>query len=164
MRLYGLKKSKGPVIIAVSEIGYGRTTGSQILSDNLEQSKWINFKNKYTHYLRFPYPWYLKKMKKTALEILDEDLKTLKKKINPSKDISGIILETFQGWGALFYPKEYVKKLSEFCKKNKILFAFDEIRQGLEELEKFGFQHYDVVPDMICRCGKELGEDYLYQH
>ena len=49
-------------------------------SDNLEQSKWINFKNKYTHYLRFPYPWYLKKMKKTSLEILDEDLKKLQKK------------------------------------------------------------------------------------
>ena len=157
MRLYGLKKSKGPVIIAVSGNWHGRTTGSQILSDNLEQSKWINFKNKYTHYLRFPYPWYLKKMKKTSLEILDEDLKKLSKKINPSKDISGIILETFQGWGALFYPKEYVKKLSEFCKKNKILFAFDEIQAGFGRTgKKFGFQHYDVVPDMIC-CGKGIG-------
>ena len=47
LRLYGLKKSKGPVIIAVSGNWHGRTTGSQILSDNLEQSKWINFKNKY---------------------------------------------------------------------------------------------------------------------
>ena len=45
-----------------------------------------------------------KKNEKTSLEILDEDLKKLKK--NKSfKDISGIILETFQGWGALFYLK-----------------------------------------------------------
>ena len=147
MRLYGLKKSKGPVIIAVSGNWHGRTTGSQILSDNLEQSKWINFKNKYTHYLRFPYPWYLKKMKKTSLEILDEDLKKLSKKINPSKDISGIILETFQGWGALFYPKEYVKKLSGFCKKNKILFDLMKFRQGLEELEK----NLDFNTTMLCQ-------------
>ena len=29
------------------------------------------------------------------------------------------MLETFQGWGAIFYPKEFVKEISKFCKKIK---------------------------------------------
>ena len=81
----------------------------------------------------------------------------MSKKINLYKDISGIILESFQGWGALFYPKEYVKKLGRICKKYKILLAFDEIQAGFGRTgKKFGFEHYDVKPDMIC-CGKAMG-------
>lgn len=157
MRLYGLKKSKGSSIISISGNWHGRTTGSQLLSDNKEQSKWINFKSKNTYYLRFPYPWYLKKKQKTSLELLDEDLKKLSKRINFNKDVSGVILETFQGWGALFYPKKYVQKISNFCKKNKILLAFDEIQAGFARTgKKFGFEHYDVHPDIIC-CGKGIG-------
>ncbi len=157
IRLFALKNKKGLGIISVSGNWHGRTTGSQLLSDNSEQSNWIKFKNKEIYHLRFPYPWTLKKYNKTSLEILDEDLRNLSKKINISKKISGIVLETFQGWGALFYPKEYVKKLSKFCKKNKILFVFDEIQAGFGRTgKKFGFQHYGVKPDIIC-CGKGIG-------
>ncbi len=157
IRLYSINQNKGFGIITISGNWHGRTTGSQLLSDNRNQSSWIKYNNKEIYHLRFPYPWLLKKLKKTSLEILNEDLNKLSKKIKFSKDISGIILETFQGWGALFYPKEYVKKLSSFCKKYKIILAFDEIQAGFGRTgKKFGFEHYNVKPDMIC-CGKAIG-------
>ena len=67
------------------------------------------------------------------------------------------MIETFQGWGALFYPKKYIKKLAEICKKNDILITFDEMQSGFSRTGKnFGFQHYGITPDLIC-CGKGMG-------
>ena len=40
-------------------------------------------------------------------------------KINPKK-IYGIILETFQGWGTIFYPKSFIHEIKKFSKKNNI--------------------------------------------
>ena len=34
-------------------------------------------------------------------------------------------METFQGWGAIFYPKEFVQEISTLQKHN-ILLALDE--------------------------------------
>ena len=71
-----------------------------------------------------------------------------------------IILETFQGWGAIFYPKIYVKEIEKFCKKNNILLCFDEMQSGFARTgKKFGYHHYDVNPDMIC-CGKGMGAGF----
>ena len=67
------------------------------------------------------------------------------------------MLETFQGWGAIFYPKDYVLYIKEFCKKNKILLSFDEMQAGFGRTGKnFGFQNYNVIPDLIA-CGKGMG-------
>ena len=67
------------------------------------------------------------------------------------------MLETFQGWGAIFYPKEFVKEISKLCKKNKILLTFDEMQAGFARTgKKFGYEHYEVKPDLIC-CGKGMG-------
>ena len=69
----------------------------------------------------------------------------------------GVMIETFQGWGALFYPKGYIKTLIKICKKNDILVTFDEMQAGFSRTGKnFGFQHYGVTPDLIC-CGKGMG-------
>ena len=71
-----------------------------------------------------------------------------------------MILETFQGWGAVFYPKDFVKAAEKFCKDNDIVLTFDEMQAGFARTGKaFGFQHYDVVPDLIC-CGKGMGNGY----
>ena len=71
-----------------------------------------------------------------------------------------MILESFQGWGAIFYPKDFVKEAENFCKENDIIFTFDEMQAGFARTGKaFGFQHYDVSPDLIC-CGKGMGNGY----
>ena len=70
------------------------------------------------------------------------------------------MLETFQGWGAIFYPKNYVKNIEKFCKKNNIILCFDEMQSGFARTgKKFGFEHYNVKPDMIC-CGKGMGSGF----
>ena len=46
------------------------------------------------------------------------------------------MLETFQGWGAIFYPLKFVKLIEKICAENNILLCFDESKQALEEQEK----------------------------
>ena len=156
MRLYAIKKKKRrPGIITLKGNWHGRTMGSQLMSDNLEQKKWIGFKDKNIHYLDFPYPWL-----KNKKNFFKDSLSKLKKKINFKKDICGIMLETFQGWGAIFYPRNYVKEIARFCKKNKILLCFDEMQSGFGRTgKKFGYMHYDVKPNLIC-CGKGMGSGF----
>ena len=67
------------------------------------------------------------------------------------------MLETFQGWGAIFYPKKYVQEINKICKKFNILLTFDEMQSGFGRTgKKFGYQHYGVDPDLIC-IGKAMG-------
>jgi 4-aminobutyrate aminotransferase-like enzyme len=67
------------------------------------------------------------------------------------------MLETFQGWGAVFYPNDFVKAIEKTCRQNDILLAFDEMQAGFGRTGKnFGYQHYGVQPDLIA-CGKGMG-------
>ena len=64
------------------------------------------------------------------------------------------MMETFQGWGALFYPIDFVKEVRNFASDNNLLLAFDEMQAGFGRTGKlFGYMHYDVKPGIIC-CGK----------
>ena len=70
------------------------------------------------------------------------------------------MLETFQGWGAFFYPNRFVKMIEKICKKNNILLCFDEMQAGFGRTgKKFGFEHYKVKPDLIC-VGKGMGSGF----
>jgi len=155
MRLYALKKKKKPGIICFEGNWHGRTMGAQLMSSNLLQKKWIGLRDKNIFHLPFPYPWKLKK--EDPVYFLKKNLLKLSKKINFKKDIAGVMLETFQGWGAIFYPKKFIKELKNFCKKNKILLCFDEMQSGFARTGyKFGFEYYNIKPDLIC-CGKGMG-------
>ena len=67
------------------------------------------------------------------------------------------MVETFQGWGALYYPKKYIKLLEKVCRKNNILLTFDEMQSGFARTGyNFGYEYYNVKPDLIC-CGKGMG-------
>jgi len=67
------------------------------------------------------------------------------------------MLETFQGWGAVFYPDDFVQGIERLCRRHGILLAFDEMQAGFARTGRaFGFQHYGVEPDLIC-CGKGMG-------
>lgn len=156
MRMYGQKKKKRRLgIICFEGNWHGRTLAAQMMSGNEDQKKWIGYKDKDIHHLPFPYPWKVSNL--SYEEFLQNSLKKLKKKINLKKDICGVMIETFQGWGALFYPKGYIQKLVKICKENDILVTFDEMQAGFSRTGKnFGFHHYDIIPDLIC-CGKGMG-------
>ena len=51
----------------------------------------------------------------------------------------------------------FIKAIEKFCLEEKIVLAFDEMQAGFYRTgKKFGFQHYDVNPDLIC-IGKGMG-------
>jgi 4-aminobutyrate aminotransferase-like enzyme len=156
MRMHGQKQGKRKLgIICFEGNWHGRTMGAQMMSGNIKQKEWIGYQDPNIYHLPFPYPWILKNNE--SKKFLIDSLKKIEKKINLKKDICGVMIETFQGWGAIYYPKEYVKLLFKICKKNNILITFDEMQSGFARTGyKFGYEYYGVKPDLIC-CGKGMG-------
>ncbi|WP_246837740.1 aspartate aminotransferase family protein [Leptospira bouyouniensis] len=156
MRLYGQKKGKKKGgIICFEGNWHGRTLGAQMMGWNPAQKEWIGYLDPNIHHLPFPYPWRDDAVK-NPVDFFKRGLEALckEKNINPQTDIAGFMLETFQGWGAIFYPKEFVQAVVEFAHQNDILVTFDEMQAGFGRTGKlFGYMHYDVEPDILC-CGK----------
>lgn len=156
MRMNGQKYRKRRLgIICLENNWHGRTLGAQMMSGNENQQKWIGYKDRDIHHIPFPYPWRVNGEGKTFLL---ESLKILSKKgIDISQDICGFMLETFQGWGAIFYPEDFVQEIEKICKENNILLTFDEMQSGFARTgRKFGYEHYKVTPDLLC-LGKGMG-------
>ena len=160
MRLFGQSRNKKRLgIIAFENNWHGRTMGAQLMSGNTKQKEWVGFEDRDIHHLSFPYPWV--NGHESGEAFFFNNINTLiKRGINPKNDLCGMILETFQGWGAIFYPKDFVKAAERFCKDNDIVLTFDEMQAGFARTGKaFGYEHYEVTPDLIC-CGKGMGNGY----
>lgn len=160
MRMNGQSIGKKRLgIVSLENNWHGRTMGSQMMSGNSKQKEWVGYEDKDIHHLKFPYPWILKE--ESGETFFNKNIQDLiQKGINPKTDICGMIFETFQGWGAIFYPKDFIKAAKKFCEENDIVLTFDEMQAGFARTGKaFGFQHYDVEPDLIC-CGKGMGNGY----
>lgn len=71
---------------------------------------------------------------------------------------AGIILETIQGGAGFIQPhNDFLKKVRERCTEMGALMILDEIQPGFGRTGKlFGFQNYDVVPDIVVM-GKGMG-------
>ncbi|MDB4158315.1 aminotransferase class III-fold pyridoxal phosphate-dependent enzyme [Gammaproteobacteria bacterium] len=160
MRMSGQSKGKKRLgIISLENNWHGRTMGAQMMSGNAKQKEWIGYDDKDIHHLSFPYPWALHGQSGESFFLKNIDA-LIKTGVDPKNDLCGMILETFQGWGAVFYPKDFVQAAEKFCRDNDIVLTFDEMQAGFARTGKaFGYQHYDVVPDLIC-CGKGMGNGY----
>lgn len=77
-------------------------------------------------------------------------------------NIASILLEGESGSsGCLQYPVGYLKQVRNICNKHGILLIIDEVMSGFGRTGKwFGFEHHDIVPDMICMA-KGLTSGYL---
>lgn len=71
---------------------------------------------------------------------------------------AGIILETIQGGAGFIQPhNDFLKKVRERCTEVGAMMILDEIQPGFGRTGKlFGFQNYDVVPDILVM-GKGMG-------
>ncbi len=156
MRLNGIKlgKKKGGILCFEGN-WHGRTLGAQMMGWNPSQKEWIGYLDPNIYHLPFPYPW-----REDAIEnprkYFRDSIKELieKNNIDPKTDLCGIMMETFQGWGAVFYPKEFVQEVALFAKENDLLLTFDEMQAGFGRTgELFGYMNYEVEPDLIA-CGK----------
>ncbi len=71
---------------------------------------------------------------------------------------AGVILETIQGGAGFIEPKDnYLLKVKKRCEEVGALLILDEIQSGVGRTGKlYGFENYDVVPDVFVT-GKGLG-------
>jgi len=83
------------------------------------------------------------------------DADAIEKAITPNT--AAVMVEPIQGEaGVIIPPAGYLKKVSEVCKNNKVLFIADEIQTGLGRTGKLFASHYeDIRPDIVT-IGKAL--------
>ena len=64
---------------------------------------------------------------------------------------AAVILETIQGGAGFILPKhDYLKRVKQKCEEVGALLILDEIQPGFGRTGAlFGFEHYDVVPDIL---------------
>ncbi|MDR1348166.1 MAG: aspartate aminotransferase family protein [Prevotellaceae bacterium] len=69
-----------------------------------------------------------------------------------------VIVEPVQGEAGIILPQnDFLKKLRKRCSEKGVLLIFDEIQTGFGRLGKlFAFEHYNVVPDILC-LAKSMG-------
>lgn len=75
--------------------------------------------------------------------------------------VGGVIVEPITAGGGVLAPvKEYFPMLREICDKYDVWLIVDEVVCGLGRTgEWFGYQHYDVVPDIVTTA-KGLASSY----
>ena len=156
MREQGIKKGKRRgVIVCIEGNWHGRTLGAQMMGWNPAQKAWIGYHDPNILHIPFPYPWD-PVVVEDPKQFFKDGIKNLcdEHGLDPTKDLCGFMLETFQGWGSVFYPTEFVQALSEFSKECDILVTFDEMQSGFGRTgQLFGYMHYGIEPDLLC-CGK----------
>ncbi|MFD0762182.1 aspartate aminotransferase family protein [Lutibacter aestuarii] len=78
--------------------------------------------------------------------------------IQITKNTAAVILETIQGGAGFIEPQNnFLKKVKEQCLKVGALLILDEIQSGIGRTGTFfGFENYNVIPDIIV-AGKGLG-------
>jgi len=77
---------------------------------------------------------------------------------NITTKTAAVVLETIQGGAGFILPKEgFLKKVKERCEAVDALLILDEIQPGFGRTGAlFGFEHYDIVPDILVM-GKGMG-------
>ncbi len=140
----------------VSFVGayHGSTYGSMTLS-----AVSLNMRRKMTplvsgvEYIPFPNS-YDRKENESEKEFVDRYWGYFENALNtylPVDEIAGIIIEAIQGDGGfLKMPQEYMDRLYKFTRDHNIVFAVDEINQGLGRSGKmWSIEHFGIAPDIL---------------
>lgn len=96
-------------------------------------------------------------------ECLDRFLLRLESNFEKHKEeLAAFIFEPILGSaGIIPLPREYVKLLRDLCNKYEVLLICDEVATGFGRTGKmFGFEHYEIIPDIIC-LSKCMNSGYL---
>ncbi len=152
MRQNGAAIHKDKIIILSFDGSYnGKTTGSQQLGGKEKGKQWIVNLDKDICHIPFPTEWYCKESDLSEDELFFRDLEKLANSGINLKNIAGIIMEPYQGWGALFYPQKYIDAMAKWAKENQVLITVDEVQSGFGRTGKlFGYEHYNMEPDIVC--------------
>lgn len=137
-------------IVTFEHAFHGRTLGAQQLGGLAGQDDWIVNLDPDIHHVPFPDGF------RTEDTSFDLFLQTLERRgVTPDR-VACVISETYQGVGPDFMPQEYARRLAAWCREHDVLLIFDEVQAGFGRTGTlWGFEHYEVVPDVIC-CGKGI--------
>jgi len=146
----------------VSFIGafHGRTLGAQMMGGNPAAKEWIGHLDPDIHQIPFPFcqrcPWGKSEYEQCGEECFQKGLEQLQNQGIELNRIAGFMIESYQAWGAIFYPDDYIQALCAWADAHQALVTFDEVQAGFGRTGKFfAFEHYDVEADMVC-CGKGM--------
>jgi 4-aminobutyrate aminotransferase-like enzyme len=146
-------------VVSFEDSMHGRTLGAQMLGGNPGSRGWIGYEDPHIHRMPFPYPWTLREKgrKVSGEDRFHADIgNLLAKGVDPGADLGGFLLESYIGWGAVFFPEDYVQALFRWAREHGLPVAFDDIQGGFGRTGKlFAYQHYGVEPDMVL-CGKGI--------
>ncbi|MFO7955582.1 MAG: aspartate aminotransferase family protein [Candidatus Brocadiia bacterium] len=138
------------VIVSFEGAFHGRTLGAQQAGGIPHLKEWIV--NMDPGFVQVPFPDGFR-CEDTRFGAFEESLN--EQGIDPDK-VAGVMMETYLGAGASFVPDEYAQSLREWTRAHDALLVFDEVQAGFGRTGTFwGFEHYGVVPDLIC-CGKGI--------
>ncbi|HXX41628.1 MAG TPA: aspartate aminotransferase family protein [Chthoniobacterales bacterium] len=89
-----------------------------------------------------------------------EDIDSLERELK-SRDVAAFVIETVQGKGCQTSKTNFFVRAQELCRKYGTLLISDEVQTGLGRTGKmFGFQHWDLEPDIIT-LAKTLSGGYV---
>jgi len=134
---WGNKHSR-KYIVTFNGSYHGRGLSNDLICGSNTKADWSGVKDKNVVFLDFPY---------------SPDSCFDPKKLPPPEQIAGFMLETFQGWGAWFYPHKYLCDLYTFARKAGSLICFDEMQSGFYRLGTlYGYMTYSPAfkPDILC--------------
>jgi len=147
MRTHGRKigGDNKTVIVSFENSFHGRTFGAQQMGRLGGGHAWI--KNLDPEIVQVPFPDGFR-CEDTSLNLFEKALARLG--VEPG-NVAGAISETYQGAGPNFMPKQYAQDLRSWCDDNDALLCFDEVQAGFGRCGRmWGFELYDVVPDLFC--------------
>jgi predicted acetylornithine/succinylornithine family transaminase len=79
------------------------------------------------------------------------DINAFRKEVKRNRDVAAVMLEPIQGeGGVLAADKDFVREVAEICRNSNILLIIDEVQTGFGRTGTlFGYQQYDIIPDII---------------
>jgi 4-aminobutyrate aminotransferase/(S)-3-amino-2-methylpropionate transaminase len=135
---------------------HGKTMGAQMAGGQDDGKAWIGTLDPNMVHMPFPYPWVMEREGKTGEELFYEHLIGLEQNGVDLRTVAAFFVETFQGWGAIFYPPDYIQAMRKWSRDNDALLVFDEIQAGFGRTGKFfAYEYYNVEPDLVI-CGKAI--------
>jgi len=149
-RTHAIRKDPDKRVMVSFEGGFhGRTYAAQLAGGALGGADWIDPN---PHFVQVPFPGSIDTADR-CFDVFPDRLAELG--IRPGQ-VAGVIGETFQGREARLMPIDYACSLREWCDRNDAALIFDEVQAGFGRTGRmFAFEHYGIVPDMIC-CGKGI--------
>jgi 4-aminobutyrate aminotransferase-like enzyme len=156
-RLYGKKlEPSRKTIVGWDGNFHGKTMGAQMAGGYHKQKDWIGYQDPNMTQLPFPYPWVLEEENISGHDLFQKHILELGETGVDLNNIVAFIAESYQGWGGVFYPRDYIQALREWTRERDVLLVFDEIQAGFGRTGTlFAYEHYGVEADLVI-CGKGM--------